>query len=213
MKNLLLIIAVGIFGTTIAQGDNNELAKKILAELSEEAKSYKTMTIDFKLAIKSSDINESQTGKAYTKGTKYYYSTNEREVFCDGTTVWTFMKEDNECYIDDAKDVSSDFNPSEIMSIWDKNFNYQYIKEEKSGETTLHEIKLFPKDPKNSKYHTVILKVDRSKKQVSKVIIKTKDGLTLMFNITKLVPNQDVSDSKFKWEKAKHPGVEEIDNR
>lgn len=212
MKNLLVLMVIGLFGTISAQ-ENKELAKQILAELSEEAKSYKTMTIDFKLSIKSADLNESQTGKAYTKGTKYYYSTDEREVMSDGETVWTFMKDDNECYIDEAKEVSGDFNPSEIMTIWDKNFNYQYIKEEKVGETTLHELKLFPKDPKNSKYHTVILKVNRDKKQVSKVIIKTKDGVTLLFNISKLVPNQDVSESKFKWDKTKHPGVSEIDNR
>lgn len=213
MKNLLLILAFGLFGTAVAQEDQQELAKTILSELSAEAETHKTRSIDFKLSIKSSDINESQSGKAYTKGNKFYYNTAEREVFSDGESVWTFVKDDNECYIDDVDEVNGDFNPSEIMTIWDKNFNYKYVKEEKVGETTLHSIKLFPKDPKNSKYHTVLLKIDRNKKQIKKVIIKTKDSITIMFSISKFVANKEVSDAQFKWVKAKHPGVDEIDNR
>lgn len=212
MKRILLSVTLGLFLFTVnAQEDKDALAKKILTELSEKTKTYKSMRIDFKLTIKSKDINESQTGKAQTKGVKFHYTTSDREVFCDGETVWSYIEEDNECYIDDAEEVS-DFNPSEIMTIWDKNFNHQYVKEVSVG-SNIHQIKLFPTNPKKSKYHTIVLTVDRNKKQIKKVIIKTKDGLTLIFSITKFTANSEIGEAVFKWQKAKHPGVTEEDNR
>ena len=212
MKHILLSLTLGLFLFTVnAQEDKDALAKKILTELSEQTKTYKSMSVDFKLTIKSKDINESQTGKAQTKGVKFHYTTSDREVFCDGETVWSYIEEDNECYIDDAEEVS-DFNPSEIMTIWDKNFNHQYVKEVSVG-SNIHQIKLFPTNPKESKYHTIVLTVDRNKKQIKKVIIKTKDGLTLIFSITKFIANSEIGEAVFKWQKAKHPGVTEEDNR
>jgi len=212
MKRILLSITLGLFLFNVNAQDNKDaLAKKILTELSEKTKTYKSMSIDFKLTIKSKDVNESQAGKAQTKGSKFHYTTSDREVFCDGETVWSYIEDDNECYIDDVEDVS-DFNPSEIMTIWDKNFNHQYVKEVTAG-SNIHEIKLFPSNPKDSKYHTIVLTIDRNKKQIKKVLIKTKDGLTLIFSITKFVANSEISDSVFKWQKAKHPGVSEEDNR
>ena len=185
MKRILLSLTLGLFLLSFnAQEDKDILAKKILTELSEKTKTYKSMRIDFKLTVKSKEINESQAGKAQTKGTKFHYTTSDREVFCDGETVWSYIEEDNECYIDDAEEVS-DFNPSEIMTIWDKNFNHQYVKEVAAG-SNVHEIKLFPTNPKESKYHTIVLTVDRNRKQIKKVIIKTKDGVTLVFTITKV---------------------------
>jgi hypothetical protein len=58
-----------------------------------------------------------------------------------------------------------------------------------------------------------VLTADRNKKQVKKVIIKQKDGLTLIFSINKFIANSEINDAVFKWQKAKHPGVTEEDNR
>ena len=111
------------------------------------------MTFDFTLGIKSQDINEVQNGKAIISENNFYYQTTDREVISNGTSVWTYMKEDNECYIDDINDISEDLNPSEIMTIWEDNFKVNYIDEVISNEQTLQRIKLYPIDVKNSKYH------------------------------------------------------------
>ena len=165
MKRILLLLSLGLCLFTInAQEENDALAKKILTELSEETKTYKSMIIDFNLTIKSKEINESQAGRAQTKGNQFQYTTADREVFCNGETVWSYTKEDNECYIDDVADIA-DFNPFEILTIWDENFNHQYVKEVTVG-SNIHEIKLFPAHPEDSKYHTIVLTADRNKKQI-----------------------------------------------
>ena len=171
------------------------------------------MTFDFTLGIKSQDINEVQNGKAIISENNFYYETTDREVISNGTSVWTYMKEDNECYIDDINDISEDLNPSEIMTIWEDNFKVNYIDEVTSNEQTLQRIKLYPIDVKNSKYHTVILKVNQAEKQVHSAIIKTKDGVTLSFKIKDLLANQKIKENQFKWNPSLFPAVEEIDNR
>lgn len=212
MKQISLLI-IGIllgFGFT-AQDDpeKDKEAKVILEKLGEKLKGNSTMVIDFKLSIKSADLNESQTGKAFTKGNKFYYTTEQRDVYSDGKTVWTHAKEDNECYIDDIQSLEGGINPNEIMTIWEKNFKYKHFGT-KDGIT---EIKLYPTNPKESKYHTVILKIDEAKNSIDRITIKTKDAVTIQFSISKLTANTEIADTKFVWSKAKHPGVDEIDNR
>lgn len=212
MKHITLLFIGLLIGFGINAQDNPEKdkeAKVLLEKLGNELKSYETMVIDFKLAIKSADLNDSHSGKAFTKGTKFYYTTEERDVYSDGQTVWTHAKEDNECYIDDLDELDGGINPSELMTIWEKNFKYKHFGT-KDGIT---EVRLFPTNPKESKYHTVILKIDEAKNKLEKITIKTKDAVTIQFSITKLTPNTELSDNKFTWNKAKHPGVDEIDNR
>jgi outer membrane lipoprotein carrier protein len=209
-KMWTLLMMSGMFVSTIAQGDDAQKAKKILDELSLETKTFKTVTIDFKLSIKGSEVNSSSSGKAYTKGKSFYYETEDRKVFGDGSIVWTYLVDENECYIDNLDDVDGGINPSELLNIWEKNFKYLYSKEVSTG---VHEIKLFPIDTKKSKYHTVVLTVDSVKKRINKVIIKTNDNVMIQFTISNLTPNTDIPDDTFKWNKAKFKGVTEIDNR
>ncbi len=208
-KMLTLLLVGGMFFSTTAQ-DDTQKAKKILDDLSIETKKFKTISIDFKLSIKGGEVNSSSSGKAKIKGKSFYYETEDRKVYSDGVTVWTYLIEENECYIDNLGDVDGGINPSELLNIWEKNFKYTYSKEVSTG---VHEIKLFPMDPKKSKYHTVILTVDATKKRINKVVIKTNDNVLIQFTISTLTPNQEIGDDVFKWNKAKFKGVTEIDNR
>lgn len=209
-KFMLLFLVGGLIFNVKAQQDDAQKAKKILDDLSIETKKFKTVHLDFKLSIKGTDVNTTSSGKAKTKGVSFYYETEDRKVFSDGKTVWTYLVDENECYIDNLSEVDGGINPTELLNIWEKNFKYVYSKEISIG---VHEIKLFPIDTKKSKYHTVILTVDSVKKRISKVVIKTNDNILIQFTISILTPNQEISDEVFKWNKAKFKGVTEIDNR
>lgn len=211
MKKIWTIVWVGFLLSPALAQDNGEdaKAKKILDELSTETKTFATTTIDFKLVVKGPDVNISQTGNAKIKGNSFFYATDDRKVFSDGSTVYTYLIEENECYIDNAEDLEGGINPSELLNIWEDNFKYQYVKEISSG---LHEIKLFPKSSK-SNYHTVILTVNSTKKRVNKIIVKTKDNVLIQFSLNTLVPNLDLPNATFIWDKNQFKGVEEIDNR
>ena len=169
--------------------------------------------IDFKLTIKTESGSNSVTGKAYMKDNQYYYKTSDgNETFSDGETVWGYEKEDNICYINDVEEMSG-VNPKDLMTIWEDNFRYQHAKEEVKDGKTIHQIKLYPKDPKKSKFHTVIMYVNGTDNMLQKVYIKRKDAVTIQFIINELKEKVEINDSKFKWNPSKYPGVEEIDDR
>ena len=210
MQKILITIAIILSCSIIYSQDKS---KEILKIISNETSSYSSMNIDFKLTIKSIDFNETQTGTAITKGNNFYYKTQDREVISNSTDVWTYIVDDNECYIDALEDLDGGINPSEIMTIWEDNFKFKYLEALETGTDKIHRIKLFPTNPKESKYHTIILKINETKKQIISATIKTKDGMTLYFVISKLSPNQEIKPDIFVWKSSSHPGVELIDNR
>jgi outer membrane lipoprotein-sorting protein len=162
MKNILFIFLISLSTYTYFGQENDQKGVDILTMIGDETKSYTSMKINFKLNIKSPELNETQSGTAYTKGNNFYYSTDDREVISDGNSVWTYMNSDNECYIDDIEDLSDGINPSEIMTIWEDNFKIKYIDGSKVNNDLIHQIKLYPNNAKNSKYHTIILKVNET---------------------------------------------------
>jgi len=212
MQKILISIAIILTSTINFSQDRS---KEILEIISNETSSYSSMNIDFKLTIKSIDFNETQIGTAVTEGNNFYYKTQDREVISNSTDVWTYIVDDNECYIDALEDLDGGINPSEIMTIWEDNFKFKYLEqlEADSDGDNIHRIKLFPSNPKDSKYHTIILKINETKKQIISATIKTKDGMTLYFIISKLSPNKEIKPNTFVWNNSSHPGVELIDNR
>ena len=212
MKTILGILFIGLtaFGTT-AQTDTK--AKAILDKVSKQTKEYKTVIVDFSVTITSPNNTPiKQKGKAYMKGDKYYLSMPDQEIFSNGVKVWTYIKEDNECYVSDIEDAEDDvIRPSELLTIWEKGFTYKYSKEMTYAGKQVHEIFLYPKDKKSSKYHTIVIRIDKTKNEVVYAHIKGKDGVHMKYSLTKLVKNTTIPDSKFTFVKSKYPGVEIIE--
>ena len=213
MKKILGLI---LFGTLSLQASAqvDTKAKAILDKVSKQTKAYKTVTVDFSMTITSPEgAPVKQKGKAYMKGDKYYLSMPDQEIFSNGTKVWTYIKEDNECYVSEIEDAESDdvIQPSELLTIWEKGFTYKYNKEMTYAGKTVHEIYLYPKYKKKSKYHTIIVRIDKAKNEVVYAYIKGKDGVNMKYSLTKLVKNTDIADSKFTFNKSKYPGVKIIE--
>ena len=209
MKTVLGILFLGLttFGA-IAQEDVK--AKGILDKVSKLTKTYKTITVDFSMVIISPEGSPiKQKGKAFMKGEKYFLSLPGQDVFCDGKTISTYIKDDNECYVSDVEESESDvLQPSQLLTIWEKGFTYKYSKELEFAGKKVHEILLYPKDTKNSKYHTIVIRIDKAKNEVVYAHIKGKDGVHMKYTLSKLIKNTTITDAKFVFNKAKHTGVE-----
>lgn len=211
MKKILGLLFIGL--TTLSVTAQDAKAKGILDKVSAQTKEYKTVTVDFTVTISSPDNSPiKQKGKAYMKGDKYYLSMPDQEIFCNGAKVWTYIKDDNECYVSEVDEDDEDvIRPSELLTIWEKGFTYKYSKELTYAGKACHEIYLYPKDKKSSKYHTVIVRIDKTKNEVVYAYIKGKDGVNMKYNLTKLVKNTTIADSKFTFVKSKYPGVDVIE--
>jgi outer membrane lipoprotein-sorting protein len=217
MKNRIFtsLIFVLIICTAISQSSNNgsEKSKEILEKVSTSYQSKKTIKFNFELTILSEDINENQSGYALLENDKFYYKTEEREVISDGKTVWTYIPEDNECYIDLLEDLENSINPNEIFTIWKEGFKFQYMKKSMVNNEGIHEIKMFPENPSESKYHTLIMEVNENQATIEQATIKSKDGVTIKFKILELVANPKLDSDTFYWNKDNYPNIDEIDNR
>lgn len=195
----------------------SQTSKEILDKLSAKAKTFKTITSDFTSTLKNpkAGINQTHTGSVKIKGSKYYVNMGDYQIWCDGKTVWNYNKSDNSVTIDDLADVKDGgFDPSEMFTIWEKNFKHE-MKNANALEDGLncYHIALNPNDVKNKSYHTISLSIDKAKMEVFKVEVKTRENATITYKIKNFKTTTDLPDGDFTFGKSKFPGVTEVDNR
>lgn len=208
---ILLIIATFISSTLVAQ---DATADKILAKLSEKLKTQNAFYIEFNANVKNaaSGLNESNTGKGWVKGEKYHASYGENTSISNGFKSWTILKEEKSVYVTSANDDDESMNPKKLLTIWEKGFKSKYDKESKIGDEAVHIIHLYPKNPATVEYHTITLYISTASNEIKKAVMKTKDGTTMTYTVTKFQPNNSIPDSKFVFDQSKYPGYHLIED-
>ncbi len=207
MKQLFTFLAITSFLFTSYGQDTK--AQEILDKLSKKMKAQTTFYVEFSANIKntSTGTDETETGKGWVKGSKYYASFGENTIISNGLKTWTIVKEEKSVYESDAnEDDEESINPRKLLTIWESGFKNKYAKEMTLNGETVHVINLYPKNPGSVDYHTVILYISKTKNELVKVIMKTKDGTVMTYNVTNFSTNTEISDSKFVFSTAKYPG-------
>lgn len=210
-----IITALLLSSAVFLNAQDNSKAKTILDGVSLQTKSYSTIDIAFTFTIENTakKVKDTKTGLACMKGEKYWTDYSGQEVICDGQTVWTYLKENNEVQIN-ADDPNNDqsLNPIKLLTDYDKSYTPKFIKEETRGSIIYQIIDLTPVKAKS--FYKVRLEINKPKKQVVNAIIYDKNGThTYTYSVTKFVTNKTIPDSKFTFKTADHPGVEVIDLR
>ena len=192
-------------------------AKAILDELSKKTKTYTTVKAEFEIITTGADGKQKDktSGTMWHKGNKYKLEIKGQIIFCDGKTQWTYIKDDNEVQINDAPDPAKNdnINPSNIFTIYEKNFKYFFEKEEIQNGATIQIVKLIPLEPGKKPYHTVKLYIDKTKNQIISVKVMNKDGNVTTINVKTFITNTDMPDTNFVFNKKDYPGVTETDLR
>ena len=205
---LILSICLVVLGTTVAFGQDAK-SQGILDKLSTKMKGLKSFYIEFSANIKNTDSgqNDNETGKGWVKGNKFYASYGENTIISNGVKTWTVIKEEKSVYESDAsEDDEESMNPKKLMTIWETGFKNKFDKEDKLGGETVSVISLFPKNPSKSDFHTIVLYIGKADNELKKATMKSKDGTTMTYSLTKFTSNPDVDDSKFVFDKKKYPG-------
>lgn len=210
MKKLFLL-SLSFMVAALSFGQDAK-AKEILDKVSAKTKAYKTISVAFSLVIKQPDEGGTirQSGKAMLKGDKYFVSLDDQDIYCDGKTITTHLKEEAECYTSNLEDMEDDgvVTPNEMLTIWEEGYKYKYMKETTVDGKAAHQIHLFPKNAGESKFHTIILKIDKEKNEVLTVLIKSKDGSSMLYTLDSFESDIEIEDSKFEFDRSKHPEVE-----
>lgn len=215
MRTLIALLSLLMIANQSIAQDKDPKAKAVLDEVSKKIKSYTSFSVEFSFNLKTADkIDETQKGTALIKGKSYIIDMGNQKLLCDGKTVWTILKDEKEVYPNPIEPGDKDddlFDPSNLFTLWEKDFKYRWVKEETVEGVVLVEISMVPLNPAKSKYHTIIVKVNKAKSELHTVIVKGKDGETLTYKLTKMVANPPVNDADFKYSPAKYPGYTVID--
>lgn len=208
--SILTLVFCGL--RTNAQLDDTK-AKTILDGVSAKMKSYTTMKIEFTYSMVNTktNVNESKSGTIQIKGSKYHVEMGGQIVFCDGTTVWTYLKDDNEVNINNVSNQEDATNPTNILNNYSKNFKPKWIKDVVEGGKTISIIDMTP--IKGKSYYKVRLNIDKIAQQIISTIVYDKNGSTFTYSVTKFTTNLVMADSLFTFNKANYPGVQENDMR
>lgn len=203
-----LLIAFSIFSITAFAQEKESKSQVILDKLSTKIKGMKSFYIEFSASIKNAaGANESEIGKGWVKGDKFYASYGDNTIISNGLKTWTIVKEEKTVYETDASGGDEEsINPKKLMTIWEKDFKNAFEKEETLNGETVYVIKLVPKEPKKVDYHTILLYISKTSNELKKAVMKSKNGTTMTYSLTKFTANPAVEDTKFVYDSKKYPG-------
>ena len=143
-------------------------AMALLEEVTAKMKSYRTMKLDFTYSMvnKGQKIRETFKGTLAAKGDKYKLNISEQQVFCDGKTAWTYLKDANEVTINNVAGEEDSFTPTKFMTSYGNNYKSKLV--ENKGDQQVIEMVPIKNRRKLSK---VRLTLDKAEKQVKSMEI------------------------------------------
>ncbi|MFC5412507.1 outer membrane lipoprotein carrier protein LolA [Larkinella bovis] len=204
---LLWAFIVGISFPSLAQKD-----KKASEVLDAMSKKYQTLN-SYKALFSYAGEGGTYKGDLTVKKAAFRLKLAGQEVFTDGKTMSTYIKETNEVNVQDYDaGAAGDFNPTKIYSIYKQGYNYKYIGEQKQGGQAVEVVELTP-EKKNTQITKVQISVNKADKSVKGWKLTDKTGKLTTYTIDKFTPNVAVADSYFVFDKSKYPGVEVVDLR
>lgn len=206
-----IIISSLLFVSTSFSQD--EVAKQILDQLSEKSKKYTDITAEFTFNFSNSSqgIDENSVGKIWIKEDKYKLDmSSDLSIINNGETLWYFMKDVPEVQIME-NDLEDEMNPSEIFTLYERGYSYQYKGASAEGGKRVHIIQLFPKESGSiSKFE---LYIDAAEIEINSIKLYDKNGGVTTYQIKKFITNSGLSENTFIFRKKDYPGVEVIDLR
>lgn len=217
-KFLVEIVKVGIFTflvtmTTTLVAQQDKKATDVLNKVSKKYKAYKTIKATFTVTTESAAKKKSsEDGTIYIKNSNFRLDFGGQEIFCDGKSIWTYIKDANEVTIEKYKKDSKVIDPQDIFTIYQKGFKYKYAGSTTRNSKVYEQIKLYPKET-NKPYFMIELEISKVNNGIEKMIISAKNGSKTTYTVNTLTPNTALSDSYFKFDIKAHPGCTSTDLR
>ena len=207
MKKLgLLITAIIMVGIVDAQVDQK--AKSILDKMSDKYQSiplYKTNFV-YRLTNKVEEIDEQFSGEIMVKGERYVLLMSDQEIFNDGETIWTYLKDANEVNVDHYMPDEGDLSPNNIYDAYKKGYRYRWVENKKVGGRTLEVVELQPEDPKDpdKMFFKIILNIDNSDYTIHSWEMYDRGGNIFSYTISGFNPQFKAADGFFQFDESKY---------
>lgn len=196
-----------------ASAQNDPAAKSILDKVSARFKTLKTVQANYTLNVtnRSGKSAGKKNGLIYLKNPKYLITEKSMEISSDGKKMWKYEPSANEVTVSDVDNSNqSGITPQRLFTnFYDKDFIYKLNGNKTVGGKSLSEIELTPTD-KRKNFFKVYVYVDQAQQMIVSSKIFENSGNIYEYSISNLKTNVPLDDAMFVFNKAKHPGVDEI---
>ncbi len=202
MKHLITILFVALTMNSFAQNQ----AKSMLNEVSQKAKSYDNISINFKYTLenKAENIKQETRGDVVMKGDKYRLNILGIMRIFNGKTLYTISPEDEEVTISsEGEDEEGSITPSKMLSFYEDGYTYSMDIEQNIKGRKIQYIKLTPIDS-NSEITYILLGVDTQTKHVYNLIEIGKNSTKTTLTVNSFKTNEPLSETLFTFDANKY---------
>ena len=205
MKKKILLFILLLSQPLLSQ--NTEAARKLLDEVSGKISSFKNMKFNFTYVLENRPENIRQETNGSVTISKDLYRINFLgfEQLFDGKMTYTIVPENEEITISGPEEESEfGINPSEILTVYKKDYAYQWdIKQNVMG-TPVQFIKLIPNEEKKElKY--LLLGIDMRTKLIYRLIEIGRYDTRTTLTLKNIKTNINLRDDFFVFDKNKYP--------
>jgi outer membrane lipoprotein-sorting protein len=180
--------------------------KSLLSEVSNKVKSYENIQIDFKYSLENTRENVKQDTKANItlKGDNYVLNMLGVTRIFDGKTIYTIVPEDEEVTISDySKEEDKSISVSEMLTFYEKGYNYKMDIQQNIQGRKIQFIKLNPIDS-NTEIKNILLGIDMQTKHIYKLIQVDSSGTSYTITVNSFKTNQPISQNLFIFDEEKY---------
>ena len=211
----VVMLLLGSFFVFSQDKQADKRAADILHGVTTKYKSYKSVKATFIIHVenpndKTSDV---QKGTIFLKGNKYKLEVAGQDIFSDGKTRWTYLKDANEVQIDNIKTDENSINPTNIFTMYEKGWVFKFTGEQTEKGMVYQLVELIPVDPKKKNIFKVKLSINKNDKFITTAQVFNKNGNIQTISVDKFSPDAVNSDSLFSFNAGKYPGAEVVDLR
>lgn len=210
--SILFLFLFSLVQVSFAQKDPK--AAKILDAMSNKYQAMKAFRANFVQTLEnpSAKIKENMEGDITVSGNKFRLKMSGQEVINNGSTIWTYMKSENEVNISENDPDEQEMSPNRIYTMYKKGYKYVYLNDEKVDGELCSVIELSPEDKSNPIFK-VRMNISKKDNSVKSWKMFKNNGNRYTFTIKNFTPNVPVDANTFAFDKTKYKGVKVIDLR
>jgi len=201
-----------ILAAVLSTASYGQSARKVLDATAARMTKTGGVKAEFKVTQFNGATPQSETtGIMLINGKSFYMSTNEVNIWYDGKTQWSMMKNGIEVNISEPdEDDLAEMNPAVIVNIYKRGFNYSMSKSTLRGRPTFV-VHLWPKH-KGSDFSDIFVDIDQS--NYNPLCIRAKrNGDWVRLSILSFQNGFVFPASTFTFPKKEYPNIEVIDLR
>lgn len=210
---LKYIISISLFINSIftLNAQQKTDAQTVINKFQNTVKT-ETIQADFRLEIKQKNNVNSQSvsGNILLKSNLFYINMDDIQVWFNGKTQWTLMKENNEVsIIEPTEQELAEVNPVAILSALKAKSNVRFSK---TKAEQLYIVELLPKQ-KNADIQFAEIKIQKKNNQLVSMKMIQKNGTTSTIVMSNYKTGIKTTPANFQFDKTKFPKVSVNDLR